>query len=149
MCSRNLSNRPSTVELFKLLKRACAKHDKLMHEARHNSGCDRHLLGLQLTARSLGLDTPEIFTDPSWKKSGGGGNFHISSSCVGYSNVLGVCCPFCLNGYTMIYCFSEKGLVYSIARYKKSTETNLAKIGESLQTASIQMQKLFEAGSKL
>jgi hypothetical protein len=40
--------------------------------------------------------------------SGGGGNFLISSSCVGYIDSLGGCSPFCRDGYTMIYCFSSK-----------------------------------------
>lgn len=107
MCSPNSSL--GDAEKLKLLKRACEKHDKLMSEARQNAGCDRHLLGLQLMARDLKLDTPEIFTDVAWKKTGGGGNFLISSSCVGFTNVLGTCSPFCLNGYTMIYCFSDQG----------------------------------------
>lgn len=51
-----------------LLRRACAKHDELMNEARNNSGCDRHMLGLMLTSKELGLELHEIFTDDAWKK---------------------------------------------------------------------------------
>jgi carnitine O-octanoyltransferase len=58
----------SNPELLKLLKKALNKHDKLMAEARENAGCDRHLLGLMLTAKELNVETPEIFSDPSWKK---------------------------------------------------------------------------------
>jgi hypothetical protein len=39
-----------------------------MAEARENAGCDRHMLGLMIIAKSLNLDTPEIFSDPSYKK---------------------------------------------------------------------------------
>ena len=109
MCNNDSSTRLPDRELLSLFKRACNKHDKLMSEARKNAGCDRHLLGLLLTAKSLNLTTPDIYNDVAWKKSGGGGNFLISSSCVGYTDTLGVCAPFCTNGYTMIYCFSNQG----------------------------------------
>lgn len=117
MCNKDKSTRLANIELLKLFKKACGKHDLLMNEARDNSGCDRHLLGLMLTAKSLNLDLPEIFTDASWKKSGGDGNFLISSSCVGYSNILGTCCPFGLNGYTMIYCFQTLGKIFFIKSF--------------------------------
>ena len=39
-----------------------------MSEAKENRGCDRHLLGLMLTAKELNLDLPDIFTDVAWKK---------------------------------------------------------------------------------
>jgi hypothetical protein len=42
-----------------------------------------------MIARELNLDLPEIYKDPVWKKSGGDGNFIISSSCVGFTNSLG------------------------------------------------------------
>ncbi len=40
-----------------------------MAECCNNAGCDRHLLGLRLTAQSLNIDLPEIFRDIAWKKS--------------------------------------------------------------------------------
>jgi hypothetical protein len=55
-------------ELLKLFKRACQKHDKLMNEARENAGCDRHLLGLKLLSRELGIELHDLYKDPSWKK---------------------------------------------------------------------------------
>lgn len=32
------------------------------------SGCDRHLMGLQIVAFEEGIDKPELFSDPSWVK---------------------------------------------------------------------------------
>ncbi len=95
--------------MLDLFKTACKKHDQLMNEARENRGCDRHLLGLRLISRDLDIDLPEIFTDPSWKKSGGDGNFVISSSCLGFTNSQGTCAAMCSNGYSMIYSFSDEG----------------------------------------
>ncbi len=40
-----------------------------MAEASNNAGCDRHLLGLKLTAQSLNMNVPDIYKDVAWKKS--------------------------------------------------------------------------------
>ncbi|CAF0706682.1 unnamed protein product [Brachionus calyciflorus] len=149
MCNDDKSTRLNDFELLKLFKKACEKHDTLMNEARDNQGCDRHLLGLMLISKELKLELPEIYTDPAWKKSGGGGNFLISSSCVGYNNVVGTCCPFGLNGYTMIYCFSNQGLCFSLTRFKNSTETNMESMINSLKSATLKVQHLFEMSPKI
>lgn len=149
MCNKDPSSRLNAGKLLDLFRKACAKHDQLMSEARNNMGCDRHLLGLQLTAKSLNIDLPEIYKDPSWTKSGGGGNFVISSSCLGYTNINGGCLPMCTNGYTMIYCISDYGLSFSIVRYKESTETDLEKICDSLKSAFLRVQTLFETTAKI
>ena len=47
---------------------AYRKHDKLIGEASNNAGCDRHLLGLKLTAKMLDIDEPELYKDISWTK---------------------------------------------------------------------------------
>jgi hypothetical protein len=39
-----------------------------MNSAKENRGCDRHLLGLMLISKELGLDMPKIFMDTAWKK---------------------------------------------------------------------------------
>jgi carnitine O-octanoyltransferase len=65
-----------------------------------------------MIARELDLDLPEIYKDPVWKKSGGDGNFVISSSCVGFTNSLGCCSAMCQNGYAQIYCFSDHGYIF-------------------------------------
>ena len=111
MCNQDRTTRLNDKKLLELFRKACDKHDKLMSEARENRGCDRHLLGLMLTSQELNLDLPAIYTDESWTKSGGGGNFVISSSCLGFTNVNGGCAAMCTNGYTMIYCFSDYGYI--------------------------------------
>ena len=80
-----------------------------MNEARQNSGVDRHLLGLRLISQELDVKTPEIFKDLSWKKSGGDGNYILSSSCLGFTNYIGNCSPINLNGYSVFYCFPDTG----------------------------------------
>ena len=107
MCAE--SSRLPDAQLLELFRRACKKHEQLMALARHNALVDRHLLGLRLVARDLDMQLPEIFRDAAWKRSGGDGNFVISSSCLGFSNCVGTCGPMCLDGYSMIYSFPDDG----------------------------------------
>uniref|UniRef100_A0A667XJ02 Peroxisomal carnitine O-octanoyltransferase n=1 Tax=Myripristis murdjan TaxID=586833 RepID=A0A667XJ02_9TELE len=79
------------------------KHNKLMAEAQNGKGFDRHLLGLYLIAKEEGLPTPDLFMDPLYVKSGGGGNFVLSSSLVGYTRVLGAVAPMVPQGYGFFY----------------------------------------------
>lgn len=39
-----------------------------MAEAMNAEGCDRHLFGLKILAQEKGLPTPDLYTDPAWKK---------------------------------------------------------------------------------
>lgn len=79
------------------------RHDDLMNEARDNAGCDRHLFGLYCTALEEGLEIPDLYSDPSYTKSGGNGNFILSTSCVGYSPIGGGVAPMCKDGYGVFY----------------------------------------------
>jgi hypothetical protein len=80
-----------------------------MVEASENRGCDRHLLGLMIAAQSIDAELPELFKDISWKKSGGDGNFAISSSCLGFSDTYGGCYPMCDDGYGIFYRVGDDG----------------------------------------
>nr|XP_033945490.1 peroxisomal carnitine O-octanoyltransferase isoform X3 [Pseudochaenichthys georgianus] len=78
-------------------------HNNLMVEAQDGQGFDRHLLGLYLIAREEGLPTPDLFMDPLYSLSGGGGNFVLSSSLVGYTTILGAAAPMVHHGYGFFY----------------------------------------------
>uniref|UniRef100_A0A673AS02 Peroxisomal carnitine O-octanoyltransferase n=1 Tax=Sphaeramia orbicularis TaxID=375764 RepID=A0A673AS02_9TELE len=83
---------------------AFKKHNKLMAEAQEGKGeFDRHLLGLYLTAKEEGLPVPDLYKDPLYTKSGGGGNFVLSTSLVGYTTVLGAVAPMVHHGYGFFY----------------------------------------------
>lgn len=112
---------------------AAQRHDDLMKQAREAMGCDRHLFGLYCIAEENGLPIPDLFTDASYSKrwvtiylswlsalceycvemlikvqfcvsfSGGGGNFVLSTSLVGYSPVGGGVGPMVLDGYGIFY----------------------------------------------
>lgn len=149
MCNHDKSTRLSDKQLLELFKKACKKHDELMNEARLNCGVDRHMLGLKLIARDVDMKTPEIFSDPSWKRSGGDGNFVLSSSCLGFGNVAGTCAAMCLDGYSMIYCFPDTGITFELGKYLSSKETCLRTMEKSLQSAIDQTKDLFKPNSKI
>ena len=90
-------------DLRKLLINAITKHLQLMEQCKNNRGCDRHLLGLKILALEQGLVLPELYTDPAFKISGGDGNFAVSSSLCGYSEVTGACPPMIYDGYGVFY----------------------------------------------
>ncbi|TKC53928.1 hypothetical protein EI555_010052, partial [Monodon monoceros] len=82
---------------------AFAKHNKMMKDCSTGKGFDRHLLGLSLIAKEECLPVPELFTDPLFSRSGGGGNFVLSTSLIGYLRVQGVVVPMVHNGYGFFY----------------------------------------------
>ncbi len=149
MTNTDKTTRLADKELLELFRTACKKHDKLMQECRQNSGLDRHLLGLKLVARDLDMKCPDIFTDSAWKKSGGDGNFVISSSCLGFTNSTGTCAAMCTDGYSMIYCFPDDGITFALGAYKESKETSLSEISKSLESAFEQTKTLFKTQSKI
>ncbi|CAB4039178.1 Peroxisomal carnitine O-octanoyltransferase, partial [Paramuricea clavata] len=86
----------------------------------HAAGIDRHLLGLKILAEKSGLPTPEIFTDPAWTKSGGDGNYILSTSLVGYIPVFGVTWPMVEDGYGTFYSIQDNRINVSVSAYGSS-----------------------------
>ena len=93
----------SVKETQGLLGQAITKHLQLMEQCKNNQGCDRHLLGLKIQALEQGQVLPELFKDPVYQLSGGDGNFVMSTSLCGYSEVTGACPPMTYDGYGVFY----------------------------------------------
>ncbi|XP_041961610.1 peroxisomal carnitine O-octanoyltransferase-like isoform X1 [Alosa sapidissima] len=124
------------------LQKAANKHNKLMNEAQNGKGIDRHLLGLSLIAKEEGLPVPELFTDPVFAKSGGGGNFTLSTSLVGYTTVLGAVAPMVHHGYGFFYRIRDDRLVASCSAWKSCAETNAEAFFHSFSTSLHEMLAL-------
>uniref|UniRef100_A0A8C7RSC1 Peroxisomal carnitine O-octanoyltransferase n=1 Tax=Oncorhynchus mykiss TaxID=8022 RepID=A0A8C7RSC1_ONCMY len=111
----------------KALLLAFNKHNKLMAEAQNGKGFDRHLLGLYLIAKEEGLPMPDLFTDTLYCKSGGGGNFTLSTSLAGYTTVHGVGAPMVHHGYGFFYLIPSNSLPFCLTLWvnqKKSAKTS-------------------------
>lgn len=104
------------------------KHNKLMAEALEGRGFDRHLFGLWLIAKEEGRPTPELFMDPLYAKSGGGGNFVLSSSLAGYTTILGAAAPMVHHGYGFFYRIRDDRIVVSISAWNSCRETDAASL---------------------
>ncbi|XP_071759425.2 peroxisomal carnitine O-octanoyltransferase isoform X1 [Centroberyx gerrardi] len=116
----------------KALLLAFNKHNKLMAEAQDGKGFDRHLLGLYLIAKEEGRPTPDLFMDPLYAKSGGGGNFVVSSSLVGYTTVLGAVAPMVQHGYGFFYRIRDDRIVASVSAWKSDPQTDAESLFKNL-----------------
>lgn len=125
-----------------LLKKAIEKHNLLMKQAKVNAGCDRHLFGLQCMALESGLEVPEMFKHPSWFKSGGGGNFILSTSLVGYTPMGGCVAPMCIDGYGCFYNICAKSIHFSVSAWRGSSETSSHKFAMAIGKSLTDMQKM-------
>uniref|UniRef100_G3P3T2 Peroxisomal carnitine O-octanoyltransferase n=1 Tax=Gasterosteus aculeatus aculeatus TaxID=481459 RepID=G3P3T2_GASAC len=127
-CKAMMDNTCDVDARRKAMRLAFIKHNKLMAEAQEGKGFDRHLLGLYLIAKEEGQPTPELFLDPLYAKSGGGGNFVLSSSLVGYTTVLGAVAPMVHRGYGFFYRIRDDRIVVSISAWKSCRETDAASL---------------------
>uniref|UniRef100_A0A8D0DR25 Peroxisomal carnitine O-octanoyltransferase n=1 Tax=Salvator merianae TaxID=96440 RepID=A0A8D0DR25_SALMN len=107
-----------------LMLKAFAKHNKLMRECENGKGFDRHLLGLLLLSKEHSLPMPEIFLDPAFSRSGGGGNFVLSTSLVGYTNIGGAVVPMVHHGYGFFYRIRDDRIVVACSTWKSCPETD-------------------------
>ncbi|XP_030055676.1 peroxisomal carnitine O-octanoyltransferase isoform X2 [Microcaecilia unicolor] len=111
-----------------LMLKAFERHNKLMSENQNGKGFDRHLLGLQILAKEQGLPVPELYTDPAFTRSGGGGNFVLSTSLLGYTNVQGAAVPMVHNGYGVFYRIRNDRIVVVCTAWKSCPETDAEKL---------------------
>ncbi|XP_066096540.1 peroxisomal carnitine O-octanoyltransferase [Saccopteryx bilineata] len=118
----------SRLERERKMLQAFAKHNKMMKDFSAGKGFDRHLLGLSLIAEEEGLPVPELFTDPLFSRSGGGGNFVLSTSLIGYSRVHGVVVPMVHNGYGVFYRIRDDRFVVACSAWNSCPETDAEKL---------------------
>ncbi|XP_054847192.1 peroxisomal carnitine O-octanoyltransferase [Eublepharis macularius] len=117
--------------LQRLLK-AVSKHNKLMKECENGKGFDRHLLGLLLVAKDQCLSVPDLFLDPAFPRSGGGGNFVLSTSLVGYTRVGGAVVPMVHHGYGFFYRIRDDRIVVACSTWISCSDTDAEKLCKNL-----------------
>nr|XP_054773599.1 peroxisomal carnitine O-octanoyltransferase-like [Lytechinus pictus] len=149
-CKSMVEPEATKAEQAELLKAAYIKHFSLMSDAMQNKGCDRHLLGLYFISDELGMPPPDIFLDQGFIKSGGGGNFTLSTSLSGYKPFLGVVPPMCLDGYFISYRILNDKLEFVVVTCKNSTEADNLTMFKHITQSLIQIKDLtMQAASKL
>lgn len=134
--------RTSLTRVVTLLKEAVQKFENLMVECCKNYGCDRHLMGLALTALEEGTPMPDLFLDPAFVKSGGNGNFILSTSCNGYTPLIGCVAPMCTDGYGVFYSIEENKIIFALSAFKESNETDARTLFQHIVHALFDLQGL-------
>ncbi|XP_078621988.1 peroxisomal carnitine O-octanoyltransferase-like isoform X1 [Branchiostoma floridae x Branchiostoma japonicum] len=139
-----MTEEKATVEEKKdLMVRALKKHVELMEEAKSGNGIDRHLMGLQILAMQNGLPMPAIFTDPAYVKSGGGGNYVLSTSLTGYNvTPLGNVPPMVPHGYGSFYKIDNDRFTIAMTAWKSDPETSVEKLYGNLRQAFADMKEI-------
>lgn len=143
-----VEDKNSPREKLNLMQIAADKFKSLMKDCTESRGCDRHLLGLYMISVEEGIMVPELFTDDSWIKSGGSGNFVLSTSCCGYTVVGGGVMPMKENGYGTFYNIENNRFTFTVTAFNRCPETSAAKFFHHIERALISMQHLL-VSSKL
>ncbi|XP_053683285.1 peroxisomal carnitine O-octanoyltransferase [Sabethes cyaneus] len=127
-----------------LFKAAANRQAELMNEARKGNGFDRHLFGLWCAAQEQGLPIPDFYDDPLYSRSGGGGNFILSTSTLGFTINCGFVAPMCLDGYGCFYSILNDALWSMVTAYKDSEVTSCRKLQAAFFEAMEDIRKIFE-----
>ncbi|XP_053679348.1 peroxisomal carnitine O-octanoyltransferase [Anopheles nili] len=136
----------NNVETAKLFKAAAKRQMELMNEARKGNGIDRHLFGLWCAAYDNGMPIPELYDDPLYNKSGGGGNFILSTSTLGYTINCGFVAPMCMDGYGCFYTMLEESVWGIFSAYRDSTVTSCHKFQQTFHQVMLDLKTLLESG---
>lgn len=118
-----------------------------MNEARKGKGIDRHLFGLWCTAYENNMPIPSFFEDPLYSKSGGGGNFVLSTSTLGYTINVGCVAPMVLDGYGIFYSMLDDCVWIIITSYRDSDSTSSNKFYQAFTQAMTEIKNILENSS--
>ena len=129
-------------ELRSLLMSAQKKFLKLMSECCDARGCDRHLYGIQLMAEEESSPLPQLFKHPSYEKTGGNGNFLLSTSCLGYGVIQGAVAPMTTEGYSCFYRINDERIVFSVTSYKDCDDTSSQKFADVFMLNLVRVVKV-------
>ncbi|XP_070500626.1 peroxisomal carnitine O-octanoyltransferase-like [Chironomus tepperi] len=141
----------TTAEKAKYFRRAANSQHKLMNDAKQGKGVDRHLFALSCLAIENQMSTPELYNDPLFLKSGGGGNFVLSTSTLGYFINIGFVAPMLKDGYGTFYTMLENRIWIIVTAYKESDVTSGKKFYDAFESSMTEIMDLlnFTSESKL
>jgi len=116
-----------------------------MNEARAGKGFDRHLFALWCIAEDNNIPIHELYEDPLYAKSGGGGNFVLSTSTLGYTINVGYVAPMVRDGYGVFYSMLNDCVWIIITSYRDSEETSSKKFYSAFEQAMLEIREVLEA----
>ncbi|XP_071528137.1 peroxisomal carnitine O-octanoyltransferase [Panulirus ornatus] len=137
-----LNPKSSNVERRRKLTVAVNCHTHMMNQCQKNEGIDRHLFGLYIVALESGMDIPDLFTDPAYTLSGGGGNFLLSTSLVGYTPASGGVAAMHPHGYGCFYGILPDRFNFFVSNFKSSDKTCVNAFSDAICASLCDMQHL-------
>ncbi|XP_055875750.1 choline O-acetyltransferase-like isoform X3 [Biomphalaria glabrata] len=127
-------------EKLHLLTEAIQWQQDYMLQTILGHGIDLHLLGLREAANELGIPTPEVFKDPSYKELN---TFRVSTSQVptvsDYWMGYGAVVP---DGYGCCYNPKPDHIYFSVATFNSCIDTSSEMFAHSLESSLLQMAEL-------
>ena len=125
---------------------AIDKHMEIGMAALNGDGIDRHLLGMQIVSVLSGSDKmPELYTDKCYSKSGGGGNFTLSTSNVsGYRWLWGGFAPMIKTGLGVCYDVESDFVGFMLTSYKSGGKIQSDKFGDALFDSMHELKQMIE-----
>ncbi|XP_064555294.1 peroxisomal carnitine O-octanoyltransferase [Drosophila montana] len=131
-------------QLLQAFRAAVNDHRYQMDEARKGNGIDRHLFGLWCVAFENKLNIPAFYDDPLYAKSGGGGNFVLSSSTLGFTPNVGFVAPMTLDGYGVFYAITSDAIYINSTAYRDSIKTSARKYNAIFFESFRRIRRLLE-----
>ncbi|XP_059155406.1 peroxisomal carnitine O-octanoyltransferase-like [Physella acuta] len=148
-CEAMLDPSAKPQDKLKTFLTALKKHVNDFNEACELKGCDRHLLGLYLVAKEENLPVPMIYQDPSYSKSGGGGNFILSTSCLGFTTVIGGVLPMCENCIGTFYRINDDRLSFYVTTWNADKDTSSPGFADAICNALDSLKELLDVGTTM
>uniref|UniRef100_A0A8R1HJE2 Carn_acyltransf domain-containing protein n=2 Tax=Caenorhabditis japonica TaxID=281687 RepID=A0A8R1HJE2_CAEJA len=154
-----LDNKSSKEEVKRLFDSALDAHNQFMAICMEGRGFDRHLLGLKETLSIMNKGCgpkralPSFMTDETWKKTGGDGNFLLSTSFLGYMDgnepgTYGFVTAMRKDGYGCFYKIGKERVTVAVSDWI-STRSNLQAFSDSIIWALDALQPYITPAHKL
>lgn len=138
----------SASDKFAALKAACVAHGVQLQRVLSGQGIDRHLLGLMIAAYMRGDDPlPALFTDVAYTRSGGGGNYRLSTSNVGYTPTFGGFAPMTNDGYGLCYALLENRMNIAITAWRSNEKTDAHRLCDAMSKALLDVASMCTAAA--
>ncbi|KAH8280115.1 hypothetical protein KR018_007983 [Drosophila ironensis] len=134
--------------LARAFRAAVDEHKHFMNEARKGNGIDRHLFGLWCVAHENKMDIPAFYDDPMYAKSGGGGNFVLSTSTLGFTANVGYVAPMLFDGYGVFYSITSEAIFINTTAYRDSIKTSARKFNDIFKDSFRRISVLLEQLAK-
>lgn len=132
-------------EKLRLLRAAIEGHVAYMKECMAGKGVDRHLLGLYIQSKLLGMPTPSLFADKGWQQE-----FILATSQTpGLRTTGGGFAPMTPQGYGVSYLVAEERLTFHITCVRANPDTSSERFFESLKDSLNQMRSISVVTSEM